>query len=52
MSIRAFVILISLWRYERYFTQQTAINADGKQIPLSTMVRVYQLSDRKNVDAA
>ncbi|MCT9846346.1 type VI secretion system lipoprotein TssJ [Enterobacter sp. FS01] len=34
------------------FTPRTAINADGAQIPLATMVRVYQLKDRKEVDAA
>ncbi|WP_391487276.1 type VI secretion system lipoprotein TssJ [Leclercia tamurae] len=34
------------------FTPRTAINADGAQIPLATMVRVYQLKDRKAVDAA
>ncbi|WP_314138386.1 type VI secretion system lipoprotein TssJ [Buttiauxella noackiae] len=34
------------------FTPRAAINADGEQVPLATMVRVYQLSDRKNVDAA
>lgn len=33
------------------FTPHTAINADGAQMPLGTMVRVYQLSDRKAVDA-
>lgn len=34
------------------FTPRTAINADGAQTPLATMVRVYQLKDRKVVDAA
>ena len=34
------------------FTPRTAINADGAQTPLVTMVRVYQLRDRKAVDAA
>lgn len=34
------------------FTPRTAINADGVQTPLATMVRVYQLKDRKGVDAA
>ncbi|WP_329911761.1 type VI secretion system lipoprotein TssJ [Serratia quinivorans] len=34
------------------FSPRTAINADGAQIPLATMVRVYQLKDRKSVDAA
>ncbi|HDP0319462.1 TPA: type VI secretion system lipoprotein TssJ, partial [Salmonella enterica subsp. enterica serovar Concord] len=34
------------------FTPRSAINADGAQTPLATMVRVYQLSDRKAVDAA
>ncbi|MHA0933861.1 type VI secretion system lipoprotein TssJ [Enterobacter hormaechei subsp. xiangfangensis] len=34
------------------FTPRTAINADGAQTPLATMVRVYQLKDRKNIDAA
>ena len=34
------------------FTPCTAINADGAQTPLATMVRVYQLKDRKNIDAA
>lgn len=34
------------------FTPRTAINADGAQTPLATMVRVYQLRDRKAVDAA
>lgn len=34
------------------FTPRTAINADGAQTPLATMVRVYQLKDRKAVDAA
>lgn len=31
---------------------RTAINADGAQTPLATMVRVYQLRDRKAVDVA
>ncbi len=34
------------------FYPRTAINADGAQTPLATMVRVYQLKDRKAVDAA
>ncbi|MGE9688849.1 type VI secretion system lipoprotein TssJ, partial [Erwinia amylovora] len=34
------------------FTPRTAMNADGAQIPLATMVRIYQLKDRKAVDAA
>lgn len=34
------------------FTPRTAINADGAQTPLATMIRVYQLKDRKNIDAA
>ncbi len=34
------------------FTPRTAINTDGAQTPLATMVRVYQLRDRKAVDAA
>ncbi|MDY1038674.1 type VI secretion system lipoprotein TssJ [Lelliottia sp. CFBP8978] len=34
------------------FTPRTAVNADGAQTPLATMVRVYQLKDRKGVDAA
>ena len=34
------------------FYPRTAINADGAQTPLATMVRVYQLRDRKAVDAA
>ena len=34
------------------FTPRTAINADGAQTPLATMMRVYQLRDRKAVDAA
>ncbi|PLY47871.1 type VI secretion system lipoprotein TssJ [Lelliottia sp. F153] len=33
-------------------TPRTAINADGAQTPLATMVRVYQLKDRQAVDAA
>ncbi|MGE4802441.1 type VI secretion system lipoprotein TssJ [Yersinia hibernica] len=34
------------------FSPRAAINADGEQTPLSTMVRVYQLKERKNVDSA
>lgn len=34
------------------FTPRAAINADGAQTPLATMVRVWQLRDRKAVDAA
>lgn len=33
------------------FSPRSAINADGAQTPLATMVRVYQLKDRKSVDA-
>ncbi|EMH4161413.1 type VI secretion system lipoprotein TssJ [Pluralibacter gergoviae] len=34
------------------FAPRAAINADGAQTPLATMVRVWQLRDRKAVDAA
>lgn len=34
------------------FTSRAALNVDGEQVPLSVMVRVYQLKDRKSVDAA
>jgi len=34
------------------FIPRSAINADGAQTPLATMVRVYQLKDRKTVGAA
>lgn len=34
------------------FQPRTAINADGAQTPLATMLRVYQLKDRQAVDAA
>lgn len=34
------------------FAPRSAINAAGDQAPLATMVRVYQLKDRKNVDSA
>jgi type VI secretion system protein VasD len=34
------------------FAPRTAINADGAQTPLATMVWVYQLKDRKAVDEA
>ena len=34
------------------FSPRAAINADGAQTPLATMVRVYQLKDRKSIDAA
>ncbi|WP_145560351.1 type VI secretion system lipoprotein TssJ [Yersinia mollaretii] len=34
------------------FSPRAAVNADGEQMPLATMVRVYQLKDRKNVDSA
>lgn len=34
------------------FIPRAASNADGEQIPLATMVRVYQLKDRKAVEAA
>ena len=33
------------------FSPREAINADGAQIPLATMLRVYQLKDRKALDA-
>ena len=32
------------------FTPRSASNADGAHVPLATMVWVYQLADRKNVD--
>jgi len=31
---------------------RAAINTDGEQTPLATMVRVYQLKDRKQLDTA
>lgn len=34
------------------FIPRAAVNADGAQIPLATMVRVYQLKDRNSVDIA
>jgi type VI secretion system protein VasD len=34
------------------FIPRAASNADGEQTPLATMVRVYQLKDRKAVEAA
>lgn len=34
------------------FQPRSAANADEAQTPLATMVRVYQLKDRKNIDAA
>lgn len=34
------------------FVPRAAVNADGEQTPLATMVRVYQLNDRKKLDAA
>jgi len=34
------------------FIPRAAVNADGAQMPLATMVRVYQLKDRNSVDAA
>jgi len=34
------------------FSPRAAMNVDGEQTPLATMVRVYQLKDRKSVDAA
>ena len=34
------------------FAPRTAINADGAQTPLATMVRIYQLKDSKAIDAA
>ena len=34
------------------FSPRAAVNVDGVQTPLATMVRVYQLKDRRNVDAA
>ncbi|EOC1346458.1 type VI secretion system lipoprotein TssJ [Cronobacter turicensis] len=34
------------------FAPRAALNVDGDQTPLATMVRIYQLKDRKNMDAA
>jgi len=34
------------------FEPRAAVNADEAQMPLATMVRVYQLKDRQKVDAA
>ncbi|MEQ2026261.1 type VI secretion system lipoprotein TssJ [Xenorhabdus szentirmaii] len=34
------------------FTPRAALNTDGDQAPLTTMVRVYQLKDRKAFDGA
>ena len=34
------------------FTPRAAVNADGDQTPLATMVRVWQLKDSKSVEAA
>lgn len=34
------------------FTPRKAANADGDQIPLATMVRVYQLKDSKALESA
>lgn len=34
------------------FAPRAAANSNGEQTPLATMVRVYQLRDRKAVDAA
>ena len=34
------------------FTPRAAVNADGEQTPLATMVRVWQLKDRASVEAA
>jgi len=34
------------------FEPRAAVNADEAQIPLATMVRIYQLKDRQKVDAA
>ncbi|MTH48642.1 type VI secretion system lipoprotein TssJ [Intestinirhabdus alba] len=34
------------------FSPRSAINADGAQTPLATMVRIYQLKDRRSVEAA
>ncbi|EPY2901867.1 type VI secretion system contractile sheath small subunit [Cronobacter sakazakii] len=34
------------------FSARAALNVDGDQTPLATMVRVYQLKDRKTLDAA
>lgn len=34
------------------FTPRAAANADGAQVPLATMVRVYQLKDSKALESA
>lgn len=34
------------------FTPRAAVNADGEQTPLATMVRIWQLKDDKSVEAA
>lgn len=34
------------------FSPRRAINADGVQMPLATMLRIYQLKDRKLIDTA
>ncbi|NHV08869.1 type VI secretion system lipoprotein TssJ [Cronobacter turicensis] len=34
------------------FAPRAGLNVDGDQTPLATMVRIYQLKDRKNMDAA
>jgi type VI secretion system protein VasD len=34
------------------FTPRAAANADGEQVPLATMVRVYQLKDSKALESA
>ncbi|MFW0883395.1 type VI secretion system lipoprotein TssJ [Cronobacter dublinensis] len=34
------------------FAPRAALNVDGDQTPLATMIRIYQLKDRKNVEAA
>lgn len=34
------------------FVPRAAANADEAQIPLATMVRIYQLKERKNVESA
>lgn len=34
------------------FSPRAAVNSDGEQTPLATMVWVYQLKERKNIDSA
>jgi len=34
------------------FSPREAINTDGEQTPLTTMVRIYQLKDRKRLESA